>query len=75
MQFADGLTGGSEPISTNRKHDGDAVLIFRHKARRPVQQRHARARRRVMKLLSLIAEYVSSARAHDRLSHKCRALG
>ena len=48
----------------NRKHDGDAIFILRHEARRPVQQRLARARRRVMKSLSLSAEYVAETRAH-----------
>ena len=48
----------------NRKDDGDAILILRYEARRAVQQRRASAGRRVMKSLSLIAEYVAGTCAH-----------
>jgi len=48
----------------NRKDDGDVILILRHQARRAVQQGRACTLRRIMKSLSLIAEYVAGTRAH-----------
>jgi hypothetical protein len=51
----------------DRKHDGDAILIFRHEARRPVEERGAGAQRRVMKLMSLIAESHVTPALFERL--------
>src|SRR5262249_51461442 len=73
-QFAHGFKARSEPslpiTFRNRKHDGDASLVLRDEARRPVQERQACARRHVVKLMSLIAEsdvaavgYVDRSRA------------
>lgn len=66
------FTAGSQTISTHRKNDRDAFFVLRYEARRPVQQRRAGARRRVMKSPLLVAEYVADAR--DRLSHRHPAL-
>jgi hypothetical protein len=45
VQFADGLKARSEPISMDRKHDGDAMLILCHEARQPVDERGAGTKR------------------------------
>ena len=51
----------------DRKHDGDAILLFRHEARRPIEERGARERRRVVEMMSLIdGSHVAPDRAVER---------